>query len=161
AAANDVRDKVAQAIRLLPQDADPPVVEKADADAEPVLYVTVQSPNRSILEVNDFSDRVIRERVQTIPGVSTVRIFGEQRYAMRLWLDPVRLAAHGVTAQDVQQALAAQNVDLPSGRLEGSAVELSLRTAGRLTTPDEFEAMILKEANGRQILLRDVGRAEL
>ncbi|MGD9765782.1 MAG: efflux RND transporter permease subunit [Candidatus Binatia bacterium] len=161
AAANDVRDKVAQAIRLLPPDADPPIVEKADADAEPVLFITVQSPVRSILDVNDFADRVIRERIQTIPGVSTVRIFGEQRYAMRLWLDPVRLAAHGLTSADVQNALAAQNVDLPSGRLEGSAVEVSLRTAGRLTTPEDFEAMILKESNGRQILLRDVGRAEL
>ncbi|MGH7788948.1 MAG: efflux RND transporter permease subunit [Candidatus Binatia bacterium] len=161
AAANDVRDKVSQAIRLLPPDADPPVVEKADADAEPILLVSVQSPTRSILEVSDFADRVIRERVQTIPGVSNVRIFGEQRYAMRLWLDPLRLAAHGLTPLDVQTALVAENVDLPSGRLEGSAVDLSLRTAGRLTTPDEFESMILKEANGRQVLLRDVGRAEL
>ncbi len=161
AAANDVRDKVSQAIRFLPPDADPPVVEKADADSEPVLFVAVQSPVRSILEVNEFADRVIRERVQTIPGVSTVRIYGEKRYAMRLWLDPLRLAAHGLTAIDVQNALAAQNVDLPSGRLEGSSVEVSLRTAGRLTTPADFEAMILKDENGRQVLLRDVGRAEL
>ncbi len=161
AAVNDVRDKVSQAIRLLPPDADPPIVEKSDADTEPILFIAVQSAQRSIEEVNDFADRVIRERIQTIPGVSTVRIFGEKRYAMRLWLDPVRLAAHGLTASDVQEALAAQNVDLPSGRLEGSSVELSLRTAGRLTTPEEFEAMILREANGRQILLRDVGRAEL
>ena len=161
AAANDVRDKVSQAVRLLPPDADAPVVEKADADSEPVLYVTVQSPSRNILDVNDFADRVIRERVQTIPGVSAVRIFGEQRYAMRLWLDPLRLAAHRLTPLDVQQALAAQNVDLPSGRLEGSSVELSLRTAGRLTTAEDFDAMILKETPGRQIQLRDVGRAEL
>ncbi len=161
AAANDVRDRVAQAIRNLPPDAEPPVVEKADADAEPIIYLSVQSPKRSILEVNDFADRVIRERIQTIAGVSNVRILGEKRYAMRLWLDPMRLAAHGLTPLDVQHALAAENVDLPSGRLEGSTVELSLRTAGRLTTADEFEAMIIKEANGRQILLRDVGRAEL
>jgi multidrug efflux pump len=161
AAANDVRDKVSQAVRQLPPDADPPVIEKADADSEPVLYITVQSPTRSILEVNDFADRVIRERVQTIPGVSVVRIFGEQRYAMRLYLDPVRLAAHGLTPLDVQQALLAQNVDLPSGRLEGSTVELSLRTAGRLTTADDFNAMIVKEDGGRQIQLRDVGRAQL
>jgi len=161
AAANDVRDKVAQAARQLPADADPPVVEKADADAEPVLFVRVQSPTRSILEVNDFADRVIRERIQTIAGVSAVRIFGEKRYAMRLWLDPVRLAAHGLTPLDVQNALVAQNVDLPSGRLEGNAVELSLRTAGRLTTNEDFDAMILKEVNERQIQLRDVGHAEL
>src|SRR5690606_20778158 len=99
---------------FLPPDADPPIVEKSDADTEPILFITVQSPQRSIEGVNDFADRVIRERIQTIPGVSTVRIFGEKRYAMRLWLDPVRLAAHGLTAADVQNALSAQNVDLPS-----------------------------------------------
>ena len=161
AAANDVRDKVSQAVRLLPADADPPVVEKADADAEPVLLLTVQSPTRSILEVNDFADRVIKERIQTIPGVSSVRIFGEKKYAMRLWMDPVKLAAHGLTPLDVQEALSSQNVDLPSGRLEGSTVELRLRTASRLTTEDEFNSMILKEEGGRQVQFRDVGRAEL
>ena len=161
AATNDVRDRVSRAVQSLPPDAEPPVVEKADADTEPILFISVQSGSRSILEVNDFADRVIRERIQTIPGVSNVRIFGEKRYAMRLWLDPVRLAAHGLTSLDVQQALAAQNVDLPSGRLEGSAVEVSLRTAGRLSSAEDFEAMILKDEGGRQVLLRDVGRAEL
>jgi multidrug efflux pump len=161
AAANDVRDRVSRAARTLPPDADAPIVEKADADTEPILFVAVQSPTRSILDVSDVADRVVRERVQTIPGVSNVRIFGEQRYAMRLWLDPVRLAAHGITPLDVQAALGAQNVDLPSGRLEGSAVEMSLRTAGRLVTPEDFEGMILRDDGGRQVLLRDVGRAEL
>jgi multidrug efflux pump len=161
AAANDVRDRVSRTIRQLPLDADPPTVEKADADSEPILFVSVSSPKRNILEVNDFADRVLKERIQTIPGVSNVRIFGEQRYAMRLWLDPVRLAAQRLTLLDVQNALAAQNVDVPSGRLEGSAVEMSLRTAGRLTTPQEFDAMILAEREGRQVLLRDVGYAEL
>jgi multidrug efflux pump len=161
AAANDVRDRVSRAIRQLPPDADPPTVDKADADSEPILFISVRSPSRNILEINDFADRVLKERIQTIPGVSNVRIFGEKRYAMRLWLDPVRLAAQGLTPLDVQSALAAQNVDAPSGRLEGSAVELSLRTAGRLTTPEEFDAMILAERDGRQILLRDVGYAEL
>jgi multidrug efflux pump len=161
AAANDVRDRVSRAVRQLPPDADPPVVEKADAESEPILFISVQSPARSILEVNDFADRVVRERIQTIPGVSNVRIFGEKRYAMRLWLDPLRLAAHGLTPLDVQAALDAQNVDLPSGRLEGSSVEMTLRTAGRLDEPADFDAMIVKEENGRQILLRDVGWAEL
>ena len=161
AAANDVRDRVSRAIRNLPPDADPPTVEKADADSEPILFVSLQSDQRDILELNDFADRVVRERIQTIPGVSNVRIFGEKRYAMRLWLDPIRLAAHGLTPLDVQAALQAQNVDLPSGRLEGTAVELSLRTDGRLDTPEEFDAMILKEQDGRQVLLRDVGYAEL
>ena len=161
AAANDVRDRVSRTIRQLPLDADPPTVEKADADSEPILFVSVSSSKRNILEVNDFADRVLKERIQTIPGVSNVRIFGEQRYAMRLWLDPVRLAAQRLTLLDVQNALSAQNVDVPSGRLEGSAVEMSLRTAGRLTTPQEFDAMILAERDGRQVLLRDVGYAEL
>jgi multidrug efflux pump len=161
AAANDVRDRVSRATRQLPPDADPAVVEKADADSEPILFVSVQSPARSLLEISDFADRILRERIQTIPGVSNVRIFGEKRWAMRLWLDPLRLAAHGITPLDVQEALARQNVDLPSGRLEGSAVELSLRTAGRLDTEEDFEAMILKEDSGRQVLLRDVGYAEL
>jgi multidrug efflux pump len=161
AAANDVRDRVSRAVRELPPDADPPTVDKADADDQPLLFISVASPSRSILEVNDFADRVLKERIQTIPGVSNVRIFGEKRYAMRLWLDPVRLAAQGLTPLDVQAALAAQNIDVPSGRLEGSAVELSLRTAGRLSTPEEFDAMILAERDGRQILLRDVGYAEL
>jgi multidrug efflux pump len=160
-AANDVRDKVAQAARDLPPDAELPVVQKADADAEPIVLLAVRSATRSILEVNDFADRVVAERIETIPGVSSIRIFGEQRYAMRLWLDPARLAAHGLTVLDVQQALLAQNVDLPSGRIEGEQVELALRTAGRLVTPDDFDAMILETANGRQIELRDVGRAEL
>jgi multidrug efflux pump len=161
AAANDVRDRVSRAIRSLPPEVDPPVVDKADADSEPILFVAVQSTTRDILEVNDFADRVIRERVQTIPGVASVRIFGEKRYAMRLWMDPVKLAAHGLTPLDVQDALAAQNVDLPSGRLEGNTVEIGLRTASRLTTEDEFNSMILKEEGGRQIQFRDVGRAEL
>jgi multidrug efflux pump len=161
AAANDVRDRVSRAIRSLPPEVDPPVVDKADADSEPILFVAVQSATRDILEVNDFADRVIRERIQTIPGVSNVRIFGEKRYAMRLWMDPVKLAAHGLTPLDVQAALAAQNVDLPSGRLEGNTVEIGLRTASRLTTEAEFDAMILKEEGGRQVQFRDVGRAEL
>lgn len=161
AAANDVRDKVSQAIRRLPPDADPPTVEKADADSQPIIFMAVQSDQRSILEVSDFADRVIKERIQTIPGVSQVRIFGEKRYAMRLFLDPSRMAAHGITTVDVQQAINAQNVDLPSGRIEGSATELTIRTEGRLKTAEEFENLIIREEGNRQITLRDIGRAEL
>ncbi|MGH7804648.1 MAG: efflux RND transporter permease subunit, partial [Candidatus Binatia bacterium] len=161
AAANDVRDKVSQAIRNLPPDADPPVVQKSDADSEPILFLNVRSDTRDILEVNDFADRVLKERIQTIPGVSAVRIFGEKRYAMRLWLDPVRLAAHGLTPLDVERALAAENVDLPSGRIEGSTVDLALRTHGRLVTEEDFERMTLSARDGRRIELGDVGRAEL
>jgi multidrug efflux pump len=161
AAANDVRDRVARAARNLPVDSNPPVVEKADADSSPILFLSLESDKRSILEVSDIADRVVRERMETIPGVSSVRIFGEKRYAMRLWMDPVKLAVHGLTPGDVQAALDDQNVDLPSGRLEGASNELSLRTLGRLSTPEEFDNLILKQENGRQILFGDVGYAEL
>ncbi|HEY1122331.1 MAG TPA: efflux RND transporter permease subunit, partial [Haloferula sp.] len=160
-AANDVRDRVARAVRNLPVDANPPVVEKADADSQPILFLSLRSDKRSILEVSDLADRLIRERMETIPGVSSVRIFGEKRYAMRLWMDPVKLAVHNLTPIDVQSALDAQNVDLPSGRLEGTATELSLRTLGRLNTPEDFENLIIKEEAGRQIHFRDIGYAEL
>ncbi len=160
-AANDVRDRVARAARNLPVDSNPPVVEKADADSTPILFLSLRSDQRDILEVSDLADRLIRERMETIPGVSSVRIFGEKRYAMRLWMDPVKLAVHRVTPLDVQNALDAQNVDLPSGRLEGTATELSLRTLGRLNTPEDFENLIVKEEAGRQIRFRDIGHAEL
>jgi multidrug efflux pump len=161
AAANDVRDRVARATRNLPVDANPSVVEKADADSSPIITLSLISDKRSILEVSDIADRIVRERMETIPGVSSVRIFGEQRYAMRLWMDPVKLAVHGLTPADVQAALDAQNIDLPSGRLEGTANELSLRTLGRLSTPEEFENLIIKREKGRQILFGDIGTAEL
>jgi len=161
AAANDVRDKVAGVVRRLPADADPPTVEKADADSDPVIFLAVQSDKHDILEISNTADTVIKERVQTIPGVSTVRIFGEKRFAMRLWLDPDKMAAHGVTPLDVYDALRDENVDLPSGRLEGTSTELSLRTDGRLTTPEEFDNLVIREEGARQIMLRDVGHAEL
>lgn len=160
-AANDVRDRVARATRNLPVDSNPPVVEKADADSSPILFLSMRSDTRDILEVSDLADRLIRERMETIPGVSSVRIFGEKRFAMRLWMDPVKLAVHRVTPIDVQTALDAQNVDLPSGRLEGGTTELSLRTLGRLNTPEDFESLIVKEEAGRQIHFRDIGHAEL
>jgi multidrug efflux pump len=160
-AANDVRDRVARAARSLPVDANPPVVEKADADSSPILFLSLASDQRSILEVSDIADRVVRERMETIPGVSSVRIFGEKRYAMRLWMDPVKLAVHRLTPADVQSALDAQNIDLPSGRLEGATNELSLRTLGRLSTPAEFDNLIIKQEHGRQILFSDIGHAEL
>lgn len=160
-AANDVRDRVARAARTLPVDANPPVVEKADADSSPILFLTLASDIRGVLEISNLADRMVRERMETIPGVASVRIFGEKRYAMRLWMDPVKLAVHGLTPADVQTALNAQNVDLPSGRLEGQTNELSLRTLGRLTTPEEFENLILRQEGGREILFRDIGYAEL
>ncbi len=160
-AANDVRDRVARAARNLPVDANPPVVEKADADSSPILFLSLHSDSRSILEVSDIADRIIRERMETIPGVSSVRVFGEKRYAMRLWMDPVKLAVHHLTPADIQTALNHQNIDLPSGRLEGTNNELSLRTLGRLSTPEDFENLIIKQEHGRQILFRDIGNAQL
>jgi len=160
-AANDVRDKVSQAINRLPVDADPPQVEKADADSDPIIFMTLRSDALDILRVSELAATVVKERVQTIPGVSTIRIFGERRYAMRLNLDPIRMAAHGVTPQDVREALSEQNVDLPSGRLEGSTSELLLQTEGKISTPEEFDRLIIRDEGGRQVLLRDVGYAEL
>lgn len=161
AAANDVRDKVSIARRLLPTDVDPPVVEKADADATPIVFLTLQSDTKSILEVAYIADSVIKERVQTIPGVASVRIFGDKRYSMRLLLDADRMAAHGVSPMDVQAALGQENVDLPSGRVEGQSTEVGLKTQARLTTPAEFNRMLIRKADGRQIVLEDIGRAEL
>lgn len=161
AAANDVRDKVSQAVRRLPADADPPAVEKADADSDPIIFLALQSRTRDILEVSNIADTVLKERFQTIPGVSSVRIFGERRYAMRIWLDPEKMAAHSITPQDVFDAVGRQNVDLPSGTIEGTTTELSIRTDSRLSTPEDFNNLIVRKDSNRQILLRDVGFAEL
>jgi multidrug efflux pump len=161
AAANDVRDKVSVARKMLPLDVDPPIVEKADADASPIVFLTVSSDTKSIFDVAHIADTLIKERVQTIPGVSTVRIFGDKRYAIRLLLDPDKMTAQGVVPQDIQEAVDRENVDLPAGRFEGRSTEMGLRTAARLTTPEEFNHLTLKAENGRTITLSDVGRAEL
>ncbi len=160
-AANDVRDRVSRAIRRLPPDVDNPIVSKADADASPIVFLNVQSDTRDLLELSDIANTVFKERLQTIPGVSEVRIWGEKRYSMRLWLDPAKMSSYGVTVMDVQTALDRQNVELPSGRLEGVFTELTVRTLGRLETPDEFNRMIIKESNGSVVRLEDIGRAEL
>ncbi len=162
-AANDVRDKVAQAIRSLPQDIDaPPVVSKADADSEPIITMTVQSDNKNVLELSDYADNVIAQRLQTIPGVSSVQIWGQRRYAMRLWIDPVKLAAFGCTVSDVRQALATQNVELPSGKLTGANTELTVKTLGYLSKEEQFDDIIVKADDaGNVIRFRDVGKAAL
>jgi multidrug efflux pump len=160
-AANDVRDKVSVARRLLPADVDPPVVEKADADSTPIVFMTLRSESMSIYDVAYIADTLVKERVQTIPGVASVRIFGDKRYAMRLLLDPERMTAHGVTPSDIQAALERENVDLPAGRVEGSSTDMGVRAMARLTTPDEFNRLTIRSENGRLITLGDVGRAEL
>ncbi|MCJ7577699.1 MAG: efflux RND transporter permease subunit [candidate division Zixibacteria bacterium] len=161
AAANDVRDRVSRAIHDLPPDADPPTVSKADADASPIVAITVQSDKRSLLELSALANDVFKERLQTIPGVSEVGIWGEKRYAIKLLIDPARLASQGLTPLDVKNALDRENVELPSGRIEGYNTELPIRTFGRLSTPEEFNELIIKEADGSVVRLRDVGRAVL
>jgi multidrug efflux pump len=161
AAANDVRDRVSRAVRNLPPDADPPVVTKSDADASPILMLTVSSPSRDLLEVNRIANDMLKERLQNVPGVSQINVWGEKKYSMRLWLDPSRLSAYGLTALDVRQAVQRENVELPAGKIEGSATELTVKTEGRLATAEEFNETIIK-ANGERIVrLRDVGRATL
>ena len=161
AAANDVRDRVSRAARDLPPDVDPPRVSKADADARPIVFMTVYSDKRSLLELSALTNDVLKERLQTIPGVSDVGIWGEKRYAIKLLVDPARLASQGLTPLDVRDALNRENVELPSGRIEGYNTELSIRTFGRLSTPEEFNELVIKESNGSVVRFRDVGRAVL
>lgn len=161
-AANDVRDKVSQAVRQLPQDIDGlPVVSKADANSDAIISMTIQSDTRSHLEVSDFAENVLAQRLQTIPGVSTVQIWGQKRYAMRLWMDPVRLSSYGLTPSDVRAALDRENVELPAGKVTGDATELTVNTVGRLKTEEEFNNLAIRTVGTETVRLRDVGRAEL
>ena len=161
-AANDVRDKVSQAMRSLPQDIDaPPVVSKADADSEPILTLTVRSETRNPLDLNDVADNVIAQRLQTLPGVSAVQIWGQKRYAMRLWIDPLRLAAYGLTPLDVRNALNRQNVELPSGKITGQNTELTIKTIGSLSTEEDFNNLIIRSEGDRIIRFSDIGSAVL
>ncbi len=160
-AANDVRDKVSRAQRYLPNDCDPPTVSKADADAVPILMVAIQSDSRSLLELSEIADLTVKEQLQTISNVSSVTIWGEKRYSMRLWLDPVKMAAFGITPIDIKNAITSENVELPSGSIEGNTMELTLRTMGQMHTAKEFNNVILKKQNGNVVRVRDVGYAEL
>lgn len=161
AAANDVRDRVSRAQRRLPDNADPPTVSKADADANPIIFVGMKSSTRSLLELSAIANDVFKERLQTIPGVSAINIWGDKRYSMRLWMDPDKLAALNVTPIEVQNALVRQNLELPSGRIEGATTELSVRTMGRISTPEEFNQLIIREDADRLIRFSDIGYAEL
>lgn len=157
AAANDVRDKVSQAIRSLPSDLDaPPVVSKADASSDPIIAMTVQSNIRNQLEITEFANNNLLERLQTISGVSSITIWGEKRYAMRIWFNISNLSAYGLTFSDIQSALLRENVELPAGKISGNATELSVRTFGKINTEEEFENVIIKNLNGTNIKLKDV-----
>ena len=160
-AANDTRDKVSQAMRMLPRDCDPPVVAKADADASPILQLTIESDKRSLLELSEIAELTFKEQLQTISGVSAVMIFGQKRYAMRLWLDPVKLAGYQLTPLDVRNAISRENVELPSGSIEGNTTQLTIRTLGLMSTPKEFDDLIIKQTGDQIVRFKDIGRAEL
>ena len=161
-AANDIRDKVSQAARNLPQDIDaPPVVSKQDADSQPIMIFTMKSNTRSTLGLSEYADNVIVPRFQTIPGVSSLQIYGEKRYAMRLWIDPDKLSAYGLTPLDVRTALARENVELPSGKLTGDNTELGIKTMGNLNSVEGFNNLILKTDSNRITRFSDVGEAIL
>ncbi len=162
AAANDVRDKVSQAVRSLPQDIDGmPTVTKSDANSDAIISMTVQSDTRNVLELSDFAENEIGERLQTIPGVSNIQIWGQKRYAMRIWLDPSKLAAYQLTPLDIRNALEKENVDLPGGKIAGNTTELTVKTVGRLTSEEEFNNLIVRNEDDRIIRLKDVGYATL
>ena len=161
-AANDVRDKVSQAARSLPKDIDGnPVVSKADANSDAVITMTVQSDKRNVMQLSDYAENVIAERLQTISGVSSIQIQGQRKYAMRVRIDPNKLAAYGLTSQDIVTALDRENVELPSGKITGANTELIVKTLGKLTNAEQFNDLILKTDSNNLVRLRDVGFAEL
>ena len=161
AAANDVRDRVSIARSRLPQDIDPPTVSKADADAVPIIFLSVKSDKRNLLAITDVALNTFKERLQTIPGVSQINIWGERRYSMRLWMDPAKLAAFNITPLDIRSALNKENIELPSGRIEGNNTELTVRTLGRLESLDDFNNLIIKESQSGIVRFKDLGTAEL
>lgn len=160
-AANDVRDKVSGAMRRLPKDVDPPTVTKADADAQPIFGVSLRSDRRSLIDLSMYAEQYYKERLQTISGVSSVSIWGEKRYSVRLRMDPSLLAAYRITPMDVRDAVTRENVELPSGRIEGDNTELTIRTLGRLMTIDDFNNLVIREDNDKVVRFRDIGIAEV
>jgi multidrug efflux pump len=160
-ATNDVRDRVSRAIRFLPKDVDPPIVEKLDANSNPIVFVIVDSEKHNILEISDVVDRYLKDRYQTIPGIAGIKIFGERKYAMRLWMNPEQMLAKDITAADVQQAVIRENLEAPSGRIEGDNTELSIRMLGLLTTPESFNNLIVKRENGEIVRFSEIGHAVL
>jgi len=160
--ANDVRDKVSKAVRDLPQDIDSqPIVSKADANSEAIISMTVQSDTRSALELSDFAENIIGQRLETIPGVSGIQIWGEKKYAMRLWINPDKLASYGITVAEVKTALNKQNVELPSGKITGNNTELTVKTVGNLTTAAEFNNIIIRTVGDKIVRFSDICSANL
>ena len=159
--ANDVRDRVSRVRGKLPTEIDEPVVSKVEADAQPVLYIAFSSDRHSAMDLSDYADRFVKDRLQSITGVAEARIFGERRYAMRIWLDAARLAAYSLTPQDVESALRRQNVEVPAGRIESRNVEFTVLSETDLREPEQFGAIIVREVNGYPVRLRDVARVEV
>ncbi|MBL8836035.1 MAG: efflux RND transporter permease subunit [Alphaproteobacteria bacterium] len=161
AAASDVRDRVGRVRRALPDGIDEPVIAKVEADSQPIIYLAFSSDRHSALEVTDFADRYVKDRLQNLPGVADARIFGERRWAMRVWLDRTRLAAYGLMPQDVEAALRRQNIEVPAGRIEGERREFTVLSETDLRTAEQFNDLIIRDSGGYLVRLRDVGRAEL
>lgn len=160
-AASDVRDRVSRARAKLPDDVDEPVIARVEADASPVIWLAFASDRHSPLEVSDVASRIVKPRLQTLPGMADVRVFGERKYAMRIWLDRERLAAYQVTPQDVEDALRRQNVEVPAGRIESLEREFSVVARTDLQEPGQFAAVVLKTVNGYPVRIRDLGRVEI
>ncbi len=158
-AANDVREKVSQVAGRLPQDIDaPPTVAKQDSDSDPIVFMQMQSNKRTLLELSDLAENIVQERLQTIPGVSGVNVFG-QRPAMRIWFDPVKLSAYRLTIQDVKSALDRENIELPGGKVRGNATEMTVKAYGKLTSEEDFNDLIIRQTEGKSIRLKDIGYA--
>ncbi|MEM9246682.1 MAG: efflux RND transporter permease subunit, partial [Cyanobacteria bacterium P01_F01_bin.153] len=162
-AAQDVRDRVARAVRFLPEEVEPPIVRRESGDASPIVWIALSGGGRlSSLEVNDYAEQNIIDILEALPGVSRVFIGGQRRYAMRLWVDPPKLVARNLTVQDIEDALREQNIELPSGRVEGNTTEYSVRVQGRLRSPEDYENLVLaSRPDGTTVKFRDIGRVEL
>ncbi len=160
-AASDVRDRVGRVRGRLPDDIDEPIVAKVEANAQPIMYLAFSSPNHTPLEMTDFADRLVKDRLQTAPGVAEVRIFGERRYAMRIWLDKARMAAFGVTTTDISNAIRSQNLEVPSGTIKSENREFTLLAQTDLQSPEEFEQVILRDNDGYLVRVKDVARVRI
>ena len=160
-AANDVRERVSRSRGVLPRAIEDPIISKVDVNAQPIIWMALASDTYDELELTDVADRVLKERIQRLPGVGNVFIGGEKRYAMRVWLDPNRLAAHNLTPQDVELAVQRENAEIPGGRVEGTTREFSVRTHGDLTSPEEFGSIIISQAESGTVRLQDVATVEI
>lgn len=159
-AASDVRDRVSRVRGRLPEEIEEPVIAKVEADAQSIIYIAFTSDRHKPIEISDYADRYVKDRLQNLPGVAEVRIFGERRYSMRIWLDRARLAAYDLTVAEVEDALRQQNVEVPSGRIESVDREFTVLSRTGLVTPEQFERIVIKEANGIPVRLRDVAKVE-